>query len=171
VPERDEVNSDTIKIRPKPQGLDRPYVKSIIRTMSKVNVAVYRWTGGLLGSKWRVGSAFPYGIPVLLLTTTGRKSGHPRTAPLLFIEDGENVIVVASQGGLPKDPLWYKNLQANPECFVQIKRRKMSMKARTADEAERERLWPKLVAHYPDFASYETWTERVIPVVILEPAR
>ncbi|HSN83260.1 MAG TPA: nitroreductase/quinone reductase family protein, partial [Polyangiales bacterium] len=113
-----------VKIKPKPEGLDKPYVAKIIRAMSRVNVAVYRWTGGLLGSKWRVGSAFPKGVPVLLLTTIGRKSGEPRTAPLLFIEDGDDVIVVASQGGLPKDPLWSRNLQANPECEVQIKRQK-----------------------------------------------
>jgi len=79
------------------------------------------------------------------------------------------VIVVGSQGGLPKDPLWYKNLQVNPICEVQIKRRKIHMKARTADPEERDVLWPKLVAHYPDFASYESWTDRIIPVVILEP--
>jgi deazaflavin-dependent oxidoreductase (nitroreductase family) len=164
------VTTELVKIKPKPEGLDKPYVGKIIKTMSKVNVAVYRWTGGFLGSKWRVGSAFPWGIPVLLLTTTGRKSGQPRTAPLIFIEDGENVIIVASQGGLPKDPLWYKNLQATPECEVQIKRRKRKMLARTTSSEERDRLWPKLVAHYPDFASYATWTDRVIPVVILEPA-
>lgn len=163
------MSSDIVKIKPKPEGLDKPYVKKIIRTMSKLNVAIYRWTGGLLGSKWRVGSAFPRGIPVLLLTTIGRKSGQPRTAPLLFIEDGERVVVVASQGGLPEDPLWYKNLKANPECEVQIKRKKMKMRARTASPEEREALWPKLVAHYPDFASYDAWTDRVIPVVILEP--
>jgi deazaflavin-dependent oxidoreductase (nitroreductase family) len=158
-----------MKIKPKPEGLDKPYVGKIIKAMSKVNVAVYRWTGGVLGSKWRVGSAFPWGIPVLLLTTKGRKSGQPRTAPLVFIEDGSNVIVVASHGGLPKNPLWYENLRAHPECEVQIKRRKMKMRARTASSSERAELWPKLVAHYPDYASYETWTERVIPVVILEP--
>jgi len=165
------MSDDIVKIKPKPDGLDKPYVGKIIKTMSKVNVAIYRWTGGLLGSKWRVGSAFPWGIPVLLLTTIGRKSGQPRTAPLVFIEDGGNVIVVASQGGLPKDPLWYKNLVATAKCEVQIKRRKMKMTAHTASSEERAELWPKLVAHYPDFASYATWTERTIPVVILEPAR
>lgn len=159
-----------VKIKPKPEGLDKPYVAKIIRAMSKLNVAVYRWTGGLLGSKWRVGSAFPRGVPVLLLTTIGRKSGEPRTAPLLFIEDGDDVIVVASQGGLPKDPLWYRNLRANPECEVQIKRQKTKRKARTASPEERARLWPMLVEHYHDFASYETWTDRTIPVVILEPS-
>lgn len=159
-----------MKIKPRPEGLDKPYVGKIIKTMSKMNAAIYRWTGGLLGSKWRVGSAFPWGIPVLLLTTIGRKSGQPRTAPLVFIEDGDNLIIVASQGGLPRDPLWYKNLQATPECEVQIKRRKMKMRARTASEVERGRLWPELLAHYSDFASYEAWTDRLIPVVILEPA-
>jgi len=163
------MSSHIVKIKPKPEGLDKPYVGKIIKTMSKVNVAIYRWTGGLLGSTWRVGSAFPRGIPVLLLTTIGRKSGQPRIAPLVFMEDGGNVIIVGSQGGLPKDPLWYKNLQANPDCEVQIKRRKMKMRAHTASPEERARLWPKLVDHYADFASYETWTDRVIPVVVLEP--
>jgi deazaflavin-dependent oxidoreductase (nitroreductase family) len=162
--------TDIVKIKPKPKGLDKPFVGKIIKAMSKVNVAIYRWTGGLLGSTWRVGSAFPRGVPVLLLTTIGRKSGQPRIAPLLFIKEGSNLVVGGSQGGRPKDPLWYKNLQANPECQVQIKRHKMKMTARTASPEEREVLWPKLVAHYPDFASYETWMDRVIPVVILEPA-
>ena len=163
------MTTESVKIKPKPEGLDKPYVGTIIKTMAKVNTAVYRLSGGLLGSTWRVGSAFPWGIPVLLLTTTGRKSGQPRTQPLLFIEEGDNIIIVASKGGLPSEPLWYKNLVANPECDIQIKRRRMKANARTASPEEREALWPKLVAHYPDFASYATWTDRVIPVVILEP--
>ena len=163
------MTTDIVKIKPKPEGLDKPYVPKIIKVMSQVNTAVYRWTGGLLGSTWRVGSAFPWGIPVLLLTTIGRKSGQPRTLPLIFIEEGDHIIIVASKGGLPSEPLWYKNLVANPECDVQIKRRKMKAKARTASPEEREALWPKLVAHYPDYASYATWTDRIIPVVILEP--
>lgn len=163
------MTSNTVKIKAKPEGLDKPYVGKIIKTMSKVHVTLYRWTGGLLGSKWRVGSAFPWGVPVLLLTTTGRKSGLPRTLPLLFIEDGQNIVIVASQGGLPKNPLWFGNVEANPDVTIQIKRRRLRMKARTASPDERERLWPKLVAHYPDFASYVTWTDRVIPVVICEP--
>jgi deazaflavin-dependent oxidoreductase (nitroreductase family) len=163
------MTTDLAAVKPKPDGLDKPYVKKIIKTMSKVNVAVYRWTGGLLGSTWRVGSAFPRGIPVLLLTSVGRKSGQPRIVPLLYIEDGPNIIVVGSQGGLPTNPLWVKNLDANPDCEIQIKRRKTKMRARTANPAERAELWPKLVAHYADYASYETWTDRVIPVIILEP--
>jgi deazaflavin-dependent oxidoreductase (nitroreductase family) len=160
---------DAVKIKPKPKGLDKPCVAKILRVVSNLNVAVYRWTGGILGSKWRVGSAFPWGVPVLLLTTIGRKSGQPRTKPLLFIEEGDKVILWASQGGLAKDPLWYKNLESNPECEVQILRRKMKMRARTASHDEREAFWPKAVAHYPDLASYATWTDRVIPMVILEP--
>lgn len=163
------MTSAGVKIKPKPEGLDKPYVVKIIKVMSDVNTALYRWTGGLIGSTWRVGSAFPWGIPVLLLTTVGRKTGLPRTLPLIFMEDGNDIIVVGSRGGLPTEPLWYKNLVANPECEVQIKRRKLKAHSRTASAEERELLWPKLVAHYPDFASYATWTERVIPVVILEP--
>ncbi|MGB8223560.1 MAG: nitroreductase family deazaflavin-dependent oxidoreductase [Polyangiales bacterium] len=163
------MSTEIVTMKPKPEGLDKPYVGKIIRTMSRVHVAIYRWTGGLLGSKWRVGSAFPWGIPVLLLTTIGRKSGQRRTAPLLYIEDDAKVIVVGSQGGRPNDPLWYRNLQANPRCEVQIKRRKIEMTARTASPEEREMLWPRLVEHYPDFASYQSWVERIIPVVILEP--
>jgi deazaflavin-dependent oxidoreductase (nitroreductase family) len=158
-----------MRISPRPDALDRTYVGKIIRAMSQVNVAVYRWTGGLLGSTWRVGSAFPKGVPVLLLTTIGRKSGQPRTTPLLFIEEGNDIIVVASQGGRPKDPMWYENLRAHPDCEIQIKRQKRKMRARTASPEERERLWPRLVTHYADFASYQSWTDRVIPVVILEP--
>ncbi len=163
------MSTGVVKIKPKPDGLDKPYVVKIIKTMSAVNTAAYQWTGGLLGSTWRVGSAFPWGVPLLLLTTIGRKTGLPRTLPLLFIEEGDNIIVVGSRGGLPTEPLWYKNLVAKPECEVQIKRRKLKVNARTASPQEREALWPKLVAHYPDFATYATWTERVIPVVILEP--
>ncbi|MBW1758134.1 MAG: nitroreductase family deazaflavin-dependent oxidoreductase [Deltaproteobacteria bacterium] len=163
------MNTDIVKIKPKPDGLDEPYVETIIKTMARVNTAIYRWTGGLFGSTWRVGCAFPWGVPLLLITTIGRKTGQRRTLPLIFIEEGDRIIIVASKGGVPSVPLWYKNLVANPECDVQIKRRKLKVKARTASPEEREALWPKLVAHYGDFASYASWTDRIIPVVILEP--
>ena len=161
--------STLVKTKPRPDGLDKPYVGSIIKTMSKVNVAMYKWTGGILGSTWRVGSAFPWGVPVCLLTTTGAKSGLPRVAPLLFIEDGDNVIVVASQGGLPSNPQWYRNLKKDPNVELQVKRTTTKRRARVANPEERARLWPILVDHYNDFASYATWTDREIPVVILEP--
>jgi deazaflavin-dependent oxidoreductase (nitroreductase family) len=136
--------------------------------MSRANVRVYRATGGRIGGKWRVGSAFPWGIPVCLLTTTGRKTGRPRTLPLLFLEDGDRVVLVASQGGLPKHPLWFRNIQANPEVTVQIRSRVRTMHARVATSEERAGYWPKLVAMYPDFDKYQSWTDRTIPVVVCD---
>jgi len=156
-------------LAPRPPGLDHPLVPKVMRLFSQANVWVYRKTGGRLGGKWRVGSAFPHGVPVLLLTTVGRKSGARRTTPLLYIEDGERVILVASQGGMPKHPLWYLNLSAEPEVEVQIGKAIRAMRARDATPQERQAYWPRLVAMYPDFASYQSWTERVIPVVVLEP--
>ncbi|MCD2098067.1 nitroreductase family deazaflavin-dependent oxidoreductase [Rhodococcus rhodochrous] len=151
-----------------PKGLDSKATVSIIKWMSRFNVAAYRATGGRIGGKWRVGSAFPRGVPVCLVTTTGRKTGQPRTAPLLFLEDGDKVVLVASQGGLPKHPLWFRNIQANPEVTVQIKSRVRTMHARVANEEERARYWPMLTAMYPDFDKYQSWTDRVIPVVVCE---
>ncbi|MET7694047.1 nitroreductase family deazaflavin-dependent oxidoreductase [Streptomyces sp. NPDC005483] len=154
----------------RPEGLDSPIVPKIIKWASRANVAVYRATGGLIGGTWRIGSAFPRGVPVCLLTTTGRKSGLPRTQPLLCLADGDRVILVASQGGLPENPLWYRNLQADPQVGVQIRRNVRRMRARTADPGERAQLWPRLVAMYADFEKYQAWTERQIPVVICDPA-
>ena len=157
----------------RPEGLDHPIVPKIMRFVSRANVWLYKRTGGRIGGKWRIGSAFPRGIPVLLLTTKGRKSGAARTTPLLFIARGEGegaaYVVVASQGGLPKNPQWYFNVKADPEVEVQVGPRVMTMRARQATAAERAELWPRLVAHYSDFATYQAWTDREIPVVLLEP--
>jgi deazaflavin-dependent oxidoreductase (nitroreductase family) len=131
---------------------------------------VYRKTGGKLGNKWRIGAAFPRGVPVLLLTTIGRKSGEPKTTPLLYLEDGERVIIVGSQGGMAKHPQWFLNLTQNPAVEVQIGSQQRKMRARVANPAEHAALWPRLVALYADFATYQAWTDRAIPVVILEPA-
>ncbi|MCA1008429.1 nitroreductase family deazaflavin-dependent oxidoreductase [Rhodococcus hoagii] len=152
----------------RPSGLDSKYTVDIIKWMSKTNVKLYRATGGRLGGKWRVGSAFPWGIPVCLLTTTGRKSGQPRISPLLFLEDGDRVVLVASQGGLPKNPMWYLNIRTNPDVTIQIKSRIRKMRARVATDEERAELWPRLVAMYADFDNYQSWTDRQIPVVICE---
>ncbi|QCQ93676.1 nitroreductase family deazaflavin-dependent oxidoreductase [Rhodococcus sp. SGAir0479] len=152
----------------RPSGLDSKYTVDIIKWMSRINVKLYRATGGRLGGKWRVGSAFPWGIPVCLLTTTGRKTGRPRVSPLLFLEDGDRIVLVASQGGLPKNPMWYLNIRANPEVTVQVKSRVRKMRARVATEAERAELWPRLVDLYADFDNYQSWTDRQIPVVICE---
>ena len=152
-----------------PEGLNAPIVPKILRAISAANVWVYRATGGLLWSKWRIGAAFPWGVPVCLLTTTGRKTGAKRTTPLLFVQDGDRVVLAGSQGGLAKHPLWYLNVCADPEVAVQIGRTETPMRARVAQGDERAALWAKLVAMYADFARYQSWTDREIPVVICEP--
>ncbi len=138
--------------------------------MSRANTWLYRATGGRAGSRWRIGSAFPGGVPICLVTTRGRKSGQPRTTPLLYLADGERIILVASQGGLPRNPGWFLNITAEPAVTVQIKRRVRRMRARVADAGERAGLWPRLVRMYADFDAYQAWTTREIPVVICEPA-
>lgn len=158
-----------VKIKAKPKGLDRPSTARIIKVMSRAHTWLYRTSRGRLGRKWHVGSALRRGVPICLLTTTGRSSGLPRTVPLLQMADGERVILVASQGGLPTHPQWYRNLQAEPAVQVEFRGRSRQMRARTAEPGEREQLWPRLVAMYADFASYQEWTDREIPVVICEP--
>ena len=130
----------------RPSALDHPLVPRVMRALSRANVWVYRKTGGRLGDRWRGGSAFPWGLPILLLTTLGKKSGQRRTAPLLFIEDEGALVVVASQGGMPSEPLWFSNLVANPEVEVQLGARVEPRRARVATPEERARLWPRLVA-------------------------
>ncbi len=151
-------------------GTARPYTKRevalanpIIKVMSRVNTWVYRATGG------RVGGRFLRGAPVLLLTTTGRRSGQRRTAPLIYVRDGDRLVVIASKGGMDHHPLWYRNLIANPDVEVQVGREVQAMRARTADPDEKAALWPRAVAVYPDYADYQARTTRDIPVVILEP--
>jgi deazaflavin-dependent oxidoreductase (nitroreductase family) len=153
----------------RPANLDSKIVPAIIRAMTHVNVSLYRATGGVLGGTWRMGAAWKNPAPVCLFTTIGKKSGEPRTAALLYMPDGDRVIVVASRGGLPKNPLWYGNVKANPDVTIQIKKSVRKYHAREANEAERAELWPRLVAFYADFDKYAAWTERVIPVVICEP--
>src|SRR5262249_54551259 len=122
-----------MQTKPRPDALDKPWVPKVIRAVSKANVWLYKLSGGTLGGQFRMGSVMTKAAPALLLTTVGRKSGKARTAPLLYLEEGNNVIVVASQGGQPKHPQWYFNLQHNPKVEIQIKRNKKSMLARTAN--------------------------------------
>jgi deazaflavin-dependent oxidoreductase (nitroreductase family) len=126
-----------------------------------LNTWVYRASGG------RRGGRMPGGQPVLLLTTIGRKTGQPQTAPLLYLEDGDGYVVVASKGGMPHHPLWFKNLEANPNVEVEVGSRKLAMTARRATADEKAALWPKLVAMYPSYADYQARTPRDIPVVLL----
>jgi F420H(2)-dependent quinone reductase len=159
----------TGKVKKRPEGLDAPIVPKIIRRMSRVNVWLYRRTGGRVGGTWRIGSALFKPVPVLLLEHRGRKSGRAFTSPLLYMVDGPNVVIVASQGGLPRNPQWYANLAAHPETTVQIRSEVRRVRARTATPDEREALWPRLVDVYADFENYQRWTDRVIPVVVCEP--
>ena len=155
-------------MKPRPKGLDKPIATTIIKRMSTANTWLYRKTGGRLGKTWRVGSALRHGVPICLVTTTGAKSGQPRTVPLVYLRDGDHVVLVASQGGLPKNPMWYGNIVKNPKVEIQVGRKKQAMLARTADTDERAALWPRLVDMYADFANYQSWTDRQIPVVICE---
>jgi deazaflavin-dependent oxidoreductase (nitroreductase family) len=158
------------KTKPKPKGLDGPATARIIKVMSRVNTRLYRLTGGRLGKKWRIGAGFKKPVPICLMTTVGRKSGQARTVPLCFMQDGPNIVLVASQGGLATNPQWYGNIRANPAVEIEIGKRKAPYRARKANRAERAELWPRLVDVYADYASYQSWTDREIPVVICEPA-
>lgn len=158
-----------VQTKPKPKGLDRPSATRVIKLMSAVNTGVYRATGGRLGSKWRIGAGFRKPVPICLLTTTGRKSGRPHTVPLCYLQDGPAVVCVASQGGLPTNPQWYLNLRSNPAVEIEIGRGRSAYRAHTASPDERDRLWPKLLDMYADYAAYQSWTDREIPVVICEP--
>ncbi|MBK5220128.1 MAG: nitroreductase family deazaflavin-dependent oxidoreductase [Thermoleophilia bacterium] len=125
---------------------------------------LYRRTGG------RLGHSIP-GVPgkMLLLDHVGAKSGTKRTAPLLYVEDGADVVIVASKGGFPKHPAWYHNLMANPDTTVQIGSEVRPVHARVATPEERERLWPLAVKAYGGYRDYEARTDREIPLVVLEP--
>lgn len=154
----------------RPPGLDSPAAVKVIKYMSKGQVAVFKATNGRIGSTWRIGAGLIKPVPTLLLEHVGRRSGRPLTTPLLYLRDGEDLIVVASQGGLPTDPQWYLNLLAQPDTSVRLRGEGLrKVHARTASADEREHLWPRLVDLYADFAKYASWTDRVIPVVVLEP--
>jgi deazaflavin-dependent oxidoreductase (nitroreductase family) len=126
------------------------------------HVRRYQETDGVEGHRWREGSS------VLLLTTTGRKSGNESTTPLIYDLDGDDVVIVASKGGAAADPGWYRNLRAHPEVGVQIRADRFRARARTAAGAERARLWEKMNRVWPHYDSYQERTEREIPVVVLE---
>lgn len=127
---------------------------------------LYRHSGG------RVGHGFP-GVrgKMLLLDHVGARSGALRTAPLLYVEDGGNLAVVASKGGFPQHPAWYHNLLANPDTFVQVGTARRPVHARVAGEEEYDALWDKAVTAWPGYREYKARTERRIPLVVLEPRR
>jgi len=135
----------------------------VLRRLMARHTELYRLTGG------RIGHRIPGMPPMLLLDHVGAKSGTKRTAPLLYIEDPPNVVVVASKGGYPKHPAWYYNLRANPETTIQIGSERRPVRARVAAPHERERLWPMAVEVYSGYRDYQARADREIPLVILEP--
>jgi proline iminopeptidase len=126
------------------------------------HVQRYRETGGEVGHRWKRASK------ILLLTTKGRKSGEPRTKPLIYEKDGGRYVIVASRGGAPDHPAWYRNLQEDPNVELQVLDEVFPARARTAEGEERERLWTLVNQQWPDYDSYQTKTDREIPVVVLE---
>jgi deazaflavin-dependent oxidoreductase (nitroreductase family) len=153
----------------KPQGLDGEFARRVIKVMAALNVRAYKLTRGRIGGTWRVGSGWKDPVPICLVEHRGRRTGKLRTTPLVYLRDSDRVVVVASQAGRPQHPLWFHNLEADPEVIVQIKADRRPMRARTAGATERAALWPRLVDLYSDYDSYQSWTDREIPVVILEP--
>ena len=127
-----------------------------------VHRVVYRLSGGRIFGR-------SLGCPIVLLTTTGRKSGQPRTAPIFGFQEGQSTVVVPSNAGKERYPSWYLNLRANPQAQVQVGREIRQVRAREATPQERERLWPFLASQYGGYDVYRERTDRHIPVVILEP--
>jgi len=142
--------------------LKRVGESNLWRHTGRVHAWLYRRTGG------RIGHAAG-GLTNLLLTTIGRKSGEPRTVALTYIADGDRYVVVASNGGADRHPVWWLNLQKTPQAKLQVGRTTMDAVARVANADERARLWPKLKQINPFYGRYEQITEREIPVVILQP--
>lgn len=134
----------------------------LIRLFVRLHTFIYRLTGGRLGGSWAKAD-------VLLLTTVGRRSGRSRTTPLLYLPDGDAFVVVATNDGSPDHPQWYRNLQAHPHATVHVRSRKVRVVAEDAAGADRERLWPLLVAIYPNYERDQQRTDRELPVVMLRP--
>lgn len=128
------------------------------------HVERYEATDGEEGHDWQ-------GAQVLNLTTTGRKSGEERKTPLIYGRDGGDYLIVASLGGAPKPPAWYLNLRDDPSATIQVWGERIPVRARTAGEEEKPRLWRTMTTVWPAYDEYQAKTERQIPVVVLEPAR
>jgi deazaflavin-dependent oxidoreductase (nitroreductase family) len=137
------------------------FAKLVQKTLGAANRRLYRMTGGKVGNTLK-------GAPILLLTTKGRKSGKPRTMPLLYLRDEDRLVLVASSGGSPGHPAWFLNLRDDPDVEVEIGRERERRRARVATAEERERLWPRVVEMYGGYADYQRKTTREIPLVVLE---
>lgn len=139
-----------------------PGTRCLIRGVSQMHRFWYRLSGGRLGS--RLGR-----VDILLLTTTGRRTGRRWTTPLSYLRDGADLVVIASNGGSDRHPVWYLNLLAQPRATVELRERVLSVTARTAAAEERTRLWPRIVGMYAGYERYQRRTSRQIPVVLLRP--
>ncbi|HEY8028793.1 MAG TPA: nitroreductase family deazaflavin-dependent oxidoreductase [Gaiellaceae bacterium] len=135
----------------------------MLKLFSRIHVFLYRASGGRIGGRFKA-------APVLLLTTTGRKSGKRRTTPLLYGEDAGRYVIVASVGGAPKHPAWYLNLDDDAEATIQVGRRTLGVRAATATPEERGSLWALMTRMYAPYDDYQAKTSREIPIVILTPA-
>ncbi|OBG35889.1 nitroreductase family deazaflavin-dependent oxidoreductase [Mycobacterium sp. E3198] len=134
----------------------------LLKWFARAHIWVYRRTDGRIGAKL-------LRFPAALVTTTGRKSNEPRTTATLYLRDGARVILPASFGGREEHPLWYLNLKEHPEVQVQIRAERLSLVARDATDAERDRYWPRLTRMYPRYQNYREAADRVIPLVVCEP--
>lgn len=144
-------------------GLDRMW--PVVARGGDLHVWLYRRTGGRVGGRiFLVGRQ-----PIALVDHVGAKSGIHRTVALIYLADGDDVVIVASKGGHPKHPAWFHNLRAHPDTTVQVGSEVRAVTAQVADAGERALLWPRLVALYPSFTDYQRKADREIPVVILRP--
>ena len=134
----------------------------LVKLMARLHVAIYKLSRGIFGASMA-------GIPVLLLSTRGRRTGKVRTTPLFYLPDGEDWVVVASAGGSPKHPAWWLNLLESPRAQVQVRGRRFTVTALEAAPEKRSRMFEDFVEVYPDYQEYQEATEREIPVVLLRP--
>ena len=139
------------------------YQQPDLTLLGEDHVRAYRETGGETGYLWN-------GVPTLLLTVTGRRTGRKLTSALIFGRDGDDYLVVASMGGAPTHPSWFLNLQANPAASIQVRADELAVVARAASAAEKPRLWKIMTDQWPNYDVYQSRTDRDIPVVVLAPA-
>ena len=144
-------------------GHEPGYQAPDITLLGEEHIRRYRETDGQVGYLWN-------GVPTLLLSTTGRRSGELRTSALIFGRDGDDYLVVASMGGAPQHPAWYLNLTANPPAEIQVRGDHIPVMAHTATDDEKPRLWTIVTDVWPNYDVYQSRTERAIPVVVLSPS-
>ncbi len=138
-----------------------PWIAEHIKLYQTDPEAAHMWDSSHLGG--------PGILPTLLLTTRGRKSGEPRSLPLIYGTHGDSYTIIASKGGNPDHPLWYLNLEATPQCDLMVGAKAVTAVARVAEGEEREAIWEKMAEIYPPYNDYQAATDRVIPVVVLDP--